>query len=255
MQELIQPFVTKLLLVGVRVGMVIFFMPFFGSGGVFRRFKAGMTVALSAMLYSAYTPSSTDVANIQWIPVLLSETVIGLALAMSVQFVFEAIQVAGQVCGIQLGYSLESLIDPQTEASTPIVSAFFYTVAILICLQLNVHQWILRALAESFTYLPPGTIITKSAVGSELARNAALMLSFGVQVAAPVTFACLLTDVGLGLVSRAAQQVPVMLVGIALKDLLGLAILLSTLVLWPGQLQTQFARAIRAGETVLRLGH
>ena len=255
MEALIEPALTKLLFIGLRVSLVVLFLPFLGSGAVAARIKAGLTVALTAFLFPVYMPPAATLVNVNWLLVLVGETLVGLALGLTVNFIFEAVQVAGQLCGVQLGYSLESLIDPMTKAETPVVSTFYYMVATLIFLQLNVHHWMLRALAESFQYLPAGTLPTNRAMAAELLRDSGLMLSVGVQIAAPIILAALMIDVALGFIGRAAPQLPVMLVGISVKDLIGLAMLGSTLALWPSQLEGHFARAVRAGEHLLRLAH
>ena len=253
MEALIQPALTKLLFIGIRVSLVVLFLPFFGSGGIPNRIKAALTIALTACLYPAYMPATASLVNVNWLSVLFGETLIGLALGLSVTFVFEAVELAGSLCGVQLGYSLESLIDPQTKAQSPVISTFYNMIAILIFLQLNVHHWILRGLAESFDYLPPGTIVSGRAMAAELIRASGVMLSAGIQIAAPIILAALMIDLALGFIGRAAPQMPVMLVGISIKDLLGLAMLGTTLAFWPRQLEGHFAAAIRTGEHLLRL--
>lgn len=253
MEALIQPALTKLLFIGIRVSLVILFLPFFGSGGIPNRIKAALTIAFTACLFPTYMPATATLVNVNWLSVIFSETLIGLALGLSVTFVFEAVELAGSLCGVQLGYSLETLIDPQTKAQSPVISSFYNMVAVLIFLQLNVHHWILRALAESFDYLPPGTIVSGHAMAAELIRASGVMLSAAVQIAAPIILAALMIDIALGFIGRAAPQIPVMLVGISIKDLLGLAMLGTTLAFWPRQLEGHFAAAIRTGEHLLRL--
>jgi len=254
-EAILQPILTKLLFIGIRVSLVIVFLPVFGGGGLAARVKAGLAIALTAFLYPTYLPPAASLVNVNWLSLILGETAIGLALGLSVQFIFEAVQVAGQLVGTQLGYSLETLIDPMTQAQTPVISTFYYMIATLIFLQLNVHHWMLRALAESFELLPPGTIVTNKAMVAELVRASGTMLSVGVQIAAPITLAALMIDIALGFVGRAAQQLPVMLVGISVKDLLGMLMLGSTLAFWPTKLEGLFAAAIRNGEHLLRLAH
>jgi len=254
-EALIQPALTKLLFIGIRVSLVILFLPFLGSGGIPNRIKAALTIAFTACLFPTYMPPTATLVNVNWLSVLFSETLIGLALGLSVQFVFEAVELAGSLCGVQLGYSLETLIDPQTKAQSPVIATFYNMIAILIFLQLNVHHWILRGLAESFDYLPPGTIISGHAMAAELIRASGVMLTAGVQIAAPIILAALMVDIALGFIGRAAPQMPVMLVGISIKDLLGLAMLGTTLAFWPRQLEGHFAAAIRTGEHLLRLAH
>ena len=53
-------------------------------------------------------------------------------------------QFAGQISGVQLGFSLATLFDPQSQADSPVLTVFFNLMTLLIFLQLNVHHWILR---------------------------------------------------------------------------------------------------------------
>jgi flagellar biosynthesis protein FliR len=63
----------------------------------------------------------------------------------------------------------------------------------------------------------------------------------------------MLTDVALGFIGRAAPQLPVMLVGISVKHLLGVAILAIVILWWPSQLQGQFERALRLMDHLLHI--
>jgi flagellar biosynthesis protein FliR len=255
METFLYPAVTRLLFVGIRVSLVMVFLPFLGSGAIAARIKGALAIALTAFMCAIYQPPAADLLKVNWLSVVLSEAMIGLALGLSVQFVFEAAQLAGQICGLQLGYSLESLIDPMTQAQSPVISTFYYMIATSIFLRLDVHHWLLRALAESFECLPPGTLITNPAIVATLLRASSTMLSVGVQIAAPITLSALLIDLTLGFIGRAAPQLPVMLVGISVKDLLGVAMIGSTLAFWPTQLEGHFEHAIRTGEHLIRLAH
>ena len=59
------------------------------------------------------------------------------------------------------------------------------------------------------------------------------MLELGVQIAAPVLAATLLMDLILGLLGKASPQMPLMLLGPAVKSMLGVLILAATIGFWP----------------------
>ncbi len=59
----------------------------------------------------------------------------GLALGLTIQFVFEGAQMAGQVGGFQFAFSLVNVIDPQTQVETPVLSVFHQLVVLLLFLQ------------------------------------------------------------------------------------------------------------------------
>ncbi len=61
MESFLQPMMTKGLLVGARVSMLMVFAPFFGSTAIPVRLKTGLTLALAVLLYPSLPASSQDV--------------------------------------------------------------------------------------------------------------------------------------------------------------------------------------------------
>jgi flagellar biosynthetic protein FliR len=178
---------------------------------------------------------------------------IGIAMGLTTNLVFEAAQMAGQLLSIQMGYSLVNILDPTTQVDTTVVGVFYQTVAMLIFLQLNVHHWIIRAIAKSFDYLPPGTATINPMFAEAVLREGAVLLELGVQVAAPVLAATLLADLVLGLLGKASPHLPVMLLGTALKSLLGLVLIVATMQFWPALFERHFAESIAYTEKLLHL--
>src|SRR5580658_4707465 len=231
------------------------FAPFFGSDAVPARVKAGFTLVLTAMLYSICPVPEIQPGALSWIRVALSEAAVGLMMGLSVQLVFEGMQIAGQLAGMQLGFSLAAIIDPQTNIETPVLSVFHQMFALLIFLELNVHHWMLRAVVKSFDYLPVGTALVKIAAVGELFRAAGGMWLIGVQIAAPVLLATLLIDVTVGFLSKASPQMPALAIGISAKSLVGYALLAASVGLWPVFLEHRFLNALNWIEQVFGLAH
>ena len=242
-------------LVGARVSAVMIFAPFLGSWAIPARIKAGFTVVLTALLYPVVGISSLSVEHLQWLRVIGGELLVGLMIGLTLQFVFDGVQLAGQILGFQLGYSLVNLIDPTTEVDTPVLSVFHQAVALLIFLQLDIHHWILRGLAKSFTYCPPGTITVTPVAGEELWRVAGGMLVVAVQIAAPALLATLLIDLTLGMLGRASPQLPVLFVGLSVKSVAAFAILVGSLRFWPSVLEKYFMGALATSERLMHLVH
>ena len=57
----------------------------------------------------------------------------GMGIATNV--VFEAVQLTGQVLGIQMGYSLVNILDPQTQVDTPVMAMFYQSIVMLLFLR------------------------------------------------------------------------------------------------------------------------
>ena len=245
--------IAQAMFVGVRIGMLMVFAPFFGSLSVSARVKAGLTMALTALLYPVYAPRAVDFTRLDWSRVVAGEVIVGLILGLTLTFVFEGAQVAGQILGFQLGYSLVNVIDPQTHVDTPVLSTFHQGIVLLLFLQLNVHHWLLRGLAKSFEYLPPGVASATPAVTGELLHAAGAMLVIAVQIAAPALGATLLADIVLGLIGKASPQLPVLFMGLSIKALIGFLVLAGSLRYWPVLIERYFLRALQTTEQLLHL--
>ena len=233
-----------LLAIGVRISGVMLFAPFLGSVVIPARIKAVLTLTLTFVMYPLLSRSLPPLSFDHWPLLVCRELLIGIAMGITTSFVFEAAQMAGQILSVQMGYSLVNIIDPTTQVDTTVVGLFHQSVAMLIFLRLDVHLWILRALGNSFLYLPPGdSHLSRSFTMSLLSIGSAILLT-GVQIAAPVLSATLLTDIVLGFLGKASPQLPLMVMGPAVKSLLGLSVPFTALKYWPDMLRPLFIRSV-----------
>ncbi len=249
----LEALVAAVMFAGVRIGGLMLFAPFFSSGSIPLQVKAGLTVALTALLYPVYGAVRLETSALAWVQVLTGEAVVGLLLGLTLQFIMEAAQMAGQFLGVQAGFSLVTILDPQTQADTPVISTFNQLLALLIFLELNVHHWLLRALAASFVYLPPGSVILNLKVTTSLLQAAGAIWLVGLQIAAPVVVATLLIDVTLGFLAKSSPQIPILFLGLSIKTVVALTILSGTLMVWPRLFEHHFAAGISLGERLLHL--
>jgi flagellar biosynthesis protein FliR len=241
--------------IGARISGLMVFCPFLASDAIPSQVKAALTVMITALIYALHGPLQTSFRAWQWVGVGLSELVIGLTLGLTANFMLEAPLMAGQVLGMQMGYSLASLFDPNTQAETPVLGTVHQMAAILIFLDLDVHHWLLRAVVRSFAYVPPGAAPAGSAATIGLMRAAGGIFLAGVQIAAPALVATLMADVALGFLGKASPQMPILFMGISIKNLLGLAIMTATIAYWPESFGHRFAQAVGMGEQLLHLSH
>jgi flagellar biosynthetic protein FliR len=239
--------------VALRIGGLLTFCPFFGDRAVASRIKVGLLIALTALLFPVVPPRSVSLGPVDWVQMVLGELLVGLLIGLSLQVVFEGMQFAGHVSGIQLGLSLATLFDPQSEADSTVLPVFYNLIALLIFLQLDIHHWVLRGLARSFEYLPVGSVVVTQLLSRELVRVLGALFVLGIQIAAPVLLATLVIDVVMSFLSKASPQIPAMLLGIPVKSLTGYALLIGAVALWPGILERRFAIAIGTAEKMLHL--
>ncbi len=241
--------------IALRISGVMSFAPFLGSVSIPARIKAVFTLVFTALLYPVCPVPVAVLTPEGWSKVVLSEAVLGLAIGLCLQFIFEGVLLAGQVAGFQFGFSLVNVIDPQSNVDTPVLSIFHQLFALLVFLQLDVHHWILRGIVKSFDYVPVGSVVISPAVVHELFRAAGGMWLAGVQIAAPLLFATVLIDVTVGFLSKASPQLPAILLSIPLKSLVGYVVLGVAAGLWPSVFEKQFILALGWSERLLHLAH
>lgn len=249
----IQRLLMPALLLGLRVAGLMSFAPFLGSTSLPVRFKAVLTVALTVLLYPVCAPRTVSMTATNWLGIVVTESCLGLLMGLTVQFVFEAAQFAGQFSSIQMGLSLVTELDPQTRADTPVISVFYQTVVLLIFLQLNVHHWMLRALVKSYALVPVGSVTISAPLMREFLHIAGSMWVVGVEIAGPIVLATMVVDLSLKFLGKVSPQLPMMFVGVPVKFLLSIAILVSAMRCWPGFFESRFAAALSAADHLLRL--
>jgi len=217
-------FVTRLGLLLVRPGLLVAAAPPFGALYT----PVPVKIGLSVLLGIALAPTVALPPNLALAPlvvIIAREAAIGLALAMSVRAVMAGAELAGQLAGFQLGFSYAATVDPQTGARNNIVAALYSSLALLTFLGINGHHALLKALAESYRAVPIGLGHIEPAMVQQIAGLLGLLFIFGTQVAAPIVIVLLVAEVAIGLVSRIAPALNMMVLGFPIKLMVGLVAL------------------------------
>lgn len=207
----------------VRVSLLIFLMPFFGGDNLPTMGKALICIVVTLTIWPRLALQMPDLEPhpLTLILLLVSELILGLTLALCVHFVFAAIQTGGDFIGFQMGLTMVSIMDPASGARVSVTSQILYMVSMLIFLSFNGHLHLLRALMDSFAYIPPGGIlVTPPLVGTILAMSANMFV-VAIKIAAPVMVALLMVELALALMGRAAPQMNLMTMGFPIKISVG----------------------------------
>jgi flagellar biosynthetic protein FliR len=245
--------IAGLMTVGIRLSGLMLFAPFFGGAVIPARIKAGLVLALTLLLFPTVGKDIGTLSLIDWPIMVFTEFLIGVGMGLATNIVFEAAAMAGQILGIQMGYSLVNILDPQTQVDTTVIPVFYQTMIMLLFLRMDVLYWLLRAIGNSFVYLPPGTTHLTGLFTQSIIGTGGQMFSLGVQIAAPVLSATLVADILLGLLGKASATMPLIVLGPAIKSLLGISILIATLKYWPDLFHHLFQDSITNGEHLLHL--
>jgi flagellar biosynthesis protein FliR len=216
--------VQTFMFVLVRVGAILFSVPFLDSQSVPTLLKAGLAVAVALLIVPDLPSAPTDLMDrpLQLVMGLVLEVAVGLMIGLIVQLFFTGIQLAGQMIGYQMGFAIANVVDPASSLQIPLLSQFFNIFAMMLFLSLNVHFYFIKTLAETFQRIPLWSFHLDQDLFDLMMMLTANAFVMAVKVGAPVMAALLLTSVALGLIARTVPQMQIFVVAMPLKILLGL---------------------------------
>ncbi|HEY7790160.1 MAG TPA: flagellar biosynthetic protein FliR [Vicinamibacterales bacterium] len=230
-------------LVLVRTGTLVGFAPVFGGFFAPSSIKVGLSVVVAAVLVPVVTlPAMLTVGSL--VLVVMREFAIGLALSLSVSLVIGAVEFAGYLTGFQLGYSYAAIVDPQTGIQNNVVATAYSSLALLVFLAIDGHHEVLRALAMSYRALPMGAGHVGGGLVTIVTQMIGLVFTEGVQLAAPVIIVLLVLQLAIGLLSRVAPMLNVLVVGYPLQLLVGLLALAAAIRMVPAVTSDTFRHSL-----------
>lgn len=214
---------TTFVLVLARIAGLMIAAPVLGHSLVPLRVRAAAAVVLAMVLAPAVQPPASVPATLAGLGGTLAvEAALGALLGLVAQLIFAGVQLGGQIAGIQMGFGMANLIDPQSHQQVTVMAHWQALLGLLVFLALDVHHLLLRALLESFRTAPPGG----PALGALGLRGAvtlsADLFAIGLGIAAPVLIALLLANAALGVLSRTLPQLNVFVVGLPVHVGVGL---------------------------------
>lgn len=214
---------TFLLLI-VRFTGVFMNCPGIGMGvsGITVRFPAIMVFAFAAVLGSptAVMPANTVLA----VGMMFSELLFGALLGLLPQLAIAGIQAAAGICSTSMGLQASQLIDPTLQVSVPDIARIFGDLAVLIFISLGGHYAVVYAAAGMGGVIVPGSFVASDRIIELLVNHTAQVFEIGVLFSAPVVVALLITNVVLGIVSKAVPTVNVFMVSFPLTIAIGLVL-------------------------------
>lgn len=181
--------------------------PLFNSGTIPARIKVALSF-LIAMIVAPAIPAmpAMDPMSFAGLLILVQQLIIGVAMGLAMRIAFACMEMAGSITGLTMGLGFASFFDPQSQGQSPALSQVFALLMIMIYLAANLHLVVLSTLVDSFTTMP---ISTKPFEGNRLQMLVAWggqIFSSGLQLSLPLVTALLITNLALGILTRAAPQ-------------------------------------------------
>lgn len=200
--------------------------PLLGGRGIPASAKIGLAFVLTVLVAPVAGPMpAIPPSSALGIFILVQQVMIGVAMGLAMRVVFSAIEMSGQIMGLQMGLGFATFFDPQNSSQIPVLGQFIGLVAMLFFLAIDGHLMVISALVESFNVLPVGLHPISGEGWRTLALWGGEVFRAGVLISLPVVAVLMMTNVALAVLTRAAPQLNIFAVGFPLTLGVGFIVL------------------------------
>ena len=234
------------LLALVRASCWLVLVPPFGTRAIPAPVKIGLAGALAlpvAHTVALQVPSLDEPAPL--IGAVAMQVAIGLSLGFVVFLIFSAVQSAGELIDVFGGFTVAPAYDPMSNAQSSTFGRFYNLVATTLLFVINGHVLLVKGFLTSFQSVSAAP--TLHDLSSGLIADLGMFFLAAIEIAAPLLAALFLAEVALGLLSKAAPQMNIFMVGFPVKILLTLMLTGLALPLLPSTIQSLLTTALHAG--------
>ncbi|HYF58841.1 MAG TPA: flagellar biosynthetic protein FliR [Burkholderiaceae bacterium] len=217
--------------------LAAFLLPFFRILALFtsapilslRSIPGRARIGLAAVLAVAIGPSVTvpvriDLLSFTGLGFVVQEVAVGLAIGFAARLLFAAFDLAGEVIGLQMGFSFAGFFDPQGGQGTA-VGSFMNTTATLMFVALNGPLLLIAATLRSFASLPVGEVPFDFVGRLNPVGLGAEVFALGLLIAVPFLALILFVNLLLGVMSRVAPQLSLFSIGFPVTVGVGMVLL------------------------------
>jgi flagellar biosynthetic protein FliR len=209
----------------VRIAGLVSAFPILNSRSIPMTVKTALVAVLGLALAPVVPlpPLPDDAAMIA--AGIVTEFLIGMVIGLTVRLLFSGFEVAGELVGSQMGFSMVQMLDPSAHHQTPLMGQFHLITASLLFLSVNAHLMIVRAIGVSYDLVPPFGASLSHDLAIDVIRLAQDMLLVALKLAAPVFSTILIVNVSMAMLGRAVVQMNVFVLSFPLTIGAGLFVM------------------------------
>lgn len=223
------------LLILVRISCFVYAAPFFSMSNVPRTIKVGFSVFVSYLLFHSLDRTEVVYESLLgYAVIVMKEALTGFVIGWGAQICASVTSFAGSIADMEIGLSMVSLLDPATKEQATFTGVFYQYMFTLFMIISGLYQYLLQALAETFTLIPiNGAVFKTEALLSSVLLFLGEYVSVGFRIILPIFCAMIFLNCVLGVLAKVSPQLNMFAVGIQFKVLVGLGILFLSMQMLP----------------------
>ena len=223
------------LLILVRIASFVYIAPFFGDNAVPARVKTGLSAFVALFMYNIIErPQLSYVSAVGFAVLVVKEGITGLLIGFAANICNSIVIFAGNIIDMDIGLSMATEFNPSMNSETTVTGNFYYYVILALLLVSDMHNYLLRAVCDSFSVVPlGGAQFNFEHLMSSMTKYIGDLFIIGFRIFLPF-FACIMIfNCILGIMAKVAPQMNMFSVGIQIKILVGFVVLFLTIYLVP----------------------
>jgi flagellar biosynthetic protein FliR len=174
---------------------------------------------------------------------------IGLFIGTVMRVLISALDTAGSIVSMQIGFSSALLFNPVSGGQGSLIGSLYAMLGVTLLMVLNLHHYLIATIVDSYITVPAtGAMPDLAAFAEIVARTVTLAFKIGVLMAMPFIVIGLIVQAGAGVLGRLMPQLQIfflLLPGQILIGLMILTIVLSTSILyWANSYESTVAQAL-----------
>lgn len=199
------------MLVLCRCAAAVMLMPGLGESEPPVMLRAGLAVGIAILLVPLLGPAMPTAPASIWrlAGMVFVEFLAGGLLGWLARLVALALPAAGQIISLMTGLSSVLQPDALLGVQSAVIGRLFSLLAPVLILSTGLYALPLGALANSYTILPAGGVISPADLAQTAARAASGSFSLGFRLASPFVLMSLMWQLALGLLARLVPQIQV----------------------------------------------
>lgn len=219
--------VPSFVLAFARISALLFMFPYFGYASVSHRVRVffGLVLTLFVLPSIGQVDIAMDINAFQLIGLIIKEIAIGLFIGFGGLIVFEMFSLAGTLAGRQMGLAMAQILDPAHLNRSSLVGQFWSMSMMVGFIGLGFHLFLIKTIIHNFQYIPLTTGHFPSALGEIYVQTGSNVFYTAFQLAAPAIVFMMMVDTAIALMARIQPTLPIFLIVLPVKIMLGLFIL------------------------------
>ena len=138
---------------------------------------------------------------------------------------FFVITFAGYVMDFQMGLSMSTVYDPQSNTQVPITGSLLQAFYVLLFFAVDGHLALMKILLQSAEIVPYGGIVITQNLALRVIDLFSECVIMGIKFAFPILAAEFLIEIGVGILNKIVPQINIFVINIQLKVIVGLGLL------------------------------